>query len=130
VDFLVELQNQGRRFGIKTTGTIFSSLTSESVVEGFPIWSSKPASQFGDLGIKITTTVSWFGPQNQAGYDLSVAPQNRREGDVVGLASRSSGLLRVKATRARVFQFGLETGGGAMVGGARGIITEITSRSS
>jgi hypothetical protein len=22
--------------------------------------------------------VSWFGPQNQAGFDLSVAPQNRR----------------------------------------------------
>jgi hypothetical protein len=32
--------------------------------------------RFGDLGIKITATVSWFGPQNQAGFDLSVAPQN------------------------------------------------------
>jgi hypothetical protein len=32
--------------------------------------------QFGDLGLKITMTVSWFGPQNQAGFDLSVAPQN------------------------------------------------------
>jgi hypothetical protein len=32
---------------------------------------------FGDLGLKITATVSWFGPQNQAGFGLSVAPQNR-----------------------------------------------------
>jgi hypothetical protein len=28
--------------------------------------------RFGDLGIKITTTVSWFGPQNQVGGGLSV----------------------------------------------------------
>jgi hypothetical protein len=32
--------------------------------------------RFGDLGIKITATVSWFEPQNQAGFNLSVAPQN------------------------------------------------------
>jgi hypothetical protein len=31
---------------------------------------------FGDLGLKITTTVSWFVPQNQVGYGLLVAPQN------------------------------------------------------
>jgi hypothetical protein len=31
---------------------------------------------FGDLGLKITVTVSWFVPQNQAGDILSVAPQN------------------------------------------------------
>jgi hypothetical protein len=29
---------------------------------------------FGDLGLKITTIVSWFGPQNHADYGLSVAP--------------------------------------------------------
>jgi hypothetical protein len=34
---------------------------------------------FGNLGLKITATVSWFGSQNQAGYGLSVAPQNRQE---------------------------------------------------
>jgi hypothetical protein len=33
--------------------------------------------RFGDLDIKITATVSWFEPQNQAGFGLSVAPQNR-----------------------------------------------------
>jgi hypothetical protein len=31
---------------------------------------------FGDLGPKITATVSWFEPQNKVGYGLSVAPQN------------------------------------------------------
>jgi hypothetical protein len=57
-------------------------------------------------------TVSWFGPQSQACYDLSVVPQNRWKGDDVGHTSRSSGLLRMKASRARVFQYGLKTGGG------------------
>jgi hypothetical protein len=33
--------------------------------------------RFGDLGIKITVTVSLFVPQNYEGYGLSVAPQNR-----------------------------------------------------
>jgi hypothetical protein len=31
------------------------------------------------LGLKITTTISLFGPQNQVGDGLSVAPQNRWE---------------------------------------------------
>jgi hypothetical protein len=30
--------------------------------------------RFGDLGLKITMTVSWFMLQNQAGNNLSVAP--------------------------------------------------------
>jgi hypothetical protein len=55
--------------------------------------------------------VSWFVPQNQAGYGLSVAPQNQREDeDDVMHVSRSSDLLRVKASRASVFQSGLKTG--------------------
>jgi hypothetical protein len=50
--------------------------------------------------------LSWFGSQNQAGYGLSVAPQNRQEDeDGTGQASRSSGLLHVKVSRARIFQF-------------------------
>jgi hypothetical protein len=53
-------------------------------------------------------------PQNQAGYSLSVAPQNRREDeDGVGHASRSSGLFHMKASQARVSQFGLKNGVGA-----------------
>jgi hypothetical protein len=61
---------------------------------------------------------------------LLVAPQNRQEGDGVGHTSRSSGLLRVEASRARVSQSVLKTGGGATAGGARGTITEVASRSS
>jgi hypothetical protein len=41
---------------------------------------------------------------------------------------RSSDLLRVEASRARVFQSGLKTGGGTTVGGARDIIMEVVSK--
>jgi hypothetical protein len=75
-------------------------------------------------------TVSWFGPQNQAGFGLSVAPQNRRREVGAGHASRPSGLLRVEASLARVFQSGLKTGGGATAGGARGTIVEDASEVS
>jgi hypothetical protein len=57
--------------------------------------------------------VSWFVPQNQVGYGLSVVPQNRWEDeDGVRLALRSSGLFCLEASRARVFQSSLKTGGG------------------
>jgi hypothetical protein len=59
---------------------------------------------FDDLGLKITTMVSWFVPQNQSDFSLSVAPQNRREGDGVGHTSRSNGFLRVEV-RLEFFQF-------------------------
>jgi hypothetical protein len=75
-------------------------------------------------------TVSWFGPQNQVGFSLSVAPQNRRREVGVGHASRSSGLLGLEASLARVFQSGLKTGGGATPGGARGTIAEVASVAS
>jgi hypothetical protein len=75
-------------------------------------------------------TVSWFWPQNQVGFGLLVAPQSRRREVGVGHALRSSGLLHVEASLARVFQSGLKTGGGATVGSARGTITEITSEAS
>jgi hypothetical protein len=75
-------------------------------------------------------TVFWFGPQNPAGYGLPVMPQNRREGNGMGHASRSSGLIRVEASRNRVFQSSLKTGGGVTMGGARGTIMEVVSRSS
>jgi hypothetical protein len=71
--------------------------------------------------------VSWFGHQNQAGFGLSIAPQNQRRGDDTGHASRSGGLLHLEASHARVSQSGLKTGGGAMVGGARGTIAEVAS---
>jgi hypothetical protein len=68
--------------------------------------------RFADLSLKITVTSSWFAPQNQAGYGLSVAPQNRWEDeDGAGRTSRSSGLLHMEVSRARVFQSGLKTSG-------------------
>jgi hypothetical protein len=74
--------------------------------------------------------VSWFGPQNQAGFGLSVAPQNRRSEFSTGHASRFSGLLGVEASLARVSQSGLNTGGGTTTGGARGTITDVASEAS
>jgi hypothetical protein len=48
----------------------------------------------------------------------------------VGHALRSSGLFGMEASLARVFQSRLKTGGGTMMGGARGTITEVASESS
>jgi hypothetical protein len=39
-------------------------------------WPQNWQLRFGDLGIKITTMISWFGLQNQAGFGFSIAPQN------------------------------------------------------
>jgi hypothetical protein len=74
--------------------------------------------------------VSWFGPQNHAGFGLSVAPQNRWRKDGAGHALRSGGLHRLEESHARVSQSGLMTGGGTTAGGARGTITNIASGSS
>jgi hypothetical protein len=45
----------------------------------------------------------------------------------VGQTSRSSGLLYMEASLARVSQSGLKTGGDAMTGGARNTITKVAS---
>jgi hypothetical protein len=71
-------------------------------------------------------TVSWFGPQNQTGFDLSDVTENRREDEddtwhVLG----SSGLLLEEVSRARVSQSSLKIGRGTTVCGARGTITEV-----
>jgi hypothetical protein len=64
------------------------------------------------------------------GFGLSVAPQNRRREVSVRHTSRSSSLLGIEVSLARVFQSGLKTGGGATTGGARGTIAEIASEAS
>jgi hypothetical protein len=64
------------------------------------------------------------------GFGLSVTPQNRRREDDVGHLSRSSGLLHVEASLARVFQSGLKTDGGVTMGGACDTITEVASKVS
>jgi hypothetical protein len=159
--FLVEPQNQGRRFisglaskllgwlstvcqwfCLKTTGAVFSDLASKlvatvsllslktKVVKGFCFGPQNQQLWFGDLGIKIIATVSWFGPQNQAGFGLSVAPQNRQREVGAGHVSRSSSLLHVEASLARVSKSGLKTGRGTTAGGAHGTITKVVSESS
>jgi hypothetical protein len=64
------------------------------------------------------------------GFSLLVAPQNRWREVGAGHVLRSSGLLRVEASLARISQSGLKTGGGAMTGGARGTIVEVASEAS
>ena len=61
------------------------------------------------------------------GFGLSFAPQNRRREVGAGHASRSSSLLDVKVSLARVSQSGLKIGGGATTSGARGTIAEVAS---
>jgi hypothetical protein len=75
-------------------------------------------------------TVSWFGPQNQVGFGLSVAPRNRWREVGAGHASRSSSLLGMEESLARVSQSGLKIGVGTMTGGARGTIAEVASEAN
>jgi hypothetical protein len=140
--FLVEPQNQDRRFvsrlASKPLGRFVSGLTSKPLGQFVGGLASKPLGRFlqvwpqnrwlqvfrfgpqnrhlrfDDLAHKITAMVFWFGRQNQAGYSLSVVRQNQWEDkDDTGHASRSGGLLHLKACRARVFQSSLKTGGDA-----------------
>jgi hypothetical protein len=61
---------------------------------------------------------------------LLVAPQNRRREVGAGHASKSSSLLGVEASLARVFQSGLKTSGGTTTGGAHDTITEVALEAS
>jgi hypothetical protein len=69
-------------------------------------------------------------PQNQADFSLSVASQNRRREVDAGHASRSSGLIRMEASMARVSQSDLKTSGCVITGGAHDTIAEVASESS
>jgi hypothetical protein len=61
---------------------------------------------------------------------LSVVPQNRWRKLGAGHTSRSTSLLGVEASLARVSQSGLKTGEGATTGGARDTIAEVASEAS
>jgi hypothetical protein len=61
---------------------------------------------------------------------LSVVTQNRWRKVGAGHASRSSGLLGVEASLARVSHSGLKTGGGVMAGGACGTIADVVSEAT
>jgi hypothetical protein len=111
----------------KPAATLSGGLASKPAVTVFRFGPQNWRLRFGDLGIKITTMVYWFGPQNQSGFGLSVALQNRWREVSAGHTSRSNSLLYVEASRARVSQSSLKTGGAVTEGGARGTITEVTS---
>jgi hypothetical protein len=111
VGFLIEPQNQG--------GGGFPGLGLKIGSSDLVIWATKSLQWF-----------FWFGPQNHAGFSLSVAPQNQWREIGAGHASRSSGLLGVEASLARVSQSGLKTGGGTTMGGACGTIAEVVSETS
>jgi hypothetical protein len=96
------------RFALKTGGDGFLWFGLRTGGDGFLVWTLKPRRlQF-----------------------VSCATKPMGGCDGVGHTSRSSGLLRVEASLARVSQSGLKTGGGATVGGGCGTITEVTSESS
>jgi hypothetical protein len=61
---------------------------------------------------------------------LSVPPQNRWREVSAEHTSKSSSLLGVEASLARVSQSALKTSGGTTTGGARGTIAEVTSEAS
>jgi hypothetical protein len=149
---LVEPQNQGRRFlsglaskplgrfvsglASKPVVTVFAGLTSKSAV-GFLV---EPQNQggrgFPGLGLKTGSSglVIWASksPRRFLGLGLKTkwASVCRLRQVGAGHASRSSSLLDVEASLARVSQSGLKTGGGATTGGARGTIAEVASEAS
>jgi hypothetical protein len=57
----MRLEERVFRFSLKTGG------------DGF---ASKSLLRFGDLGLKITMTISWFGPQNQGEVVCQFTAQN------------------------------------------------------
>jgi hypothetical protein len=74
--------------------------------------------------------ISWFGHQNQAGFGLLVAPQNRRKEVGTGHVLRSSSLLGMEVNLARVSQSGLKTGGDTMMSHSPCTIAEVASEAS
>jgi hypothetical protein len=111
VGFLVEPQNQG--------GGGFSGLGIKTGSSGLVIWASKSLRRF--LGLRLKT--KWASV-------CRLRHKNRRNEVGAEHTSRFSGLLHMEASLARVFQSALKTDGDATAGGARGTITEVTSKAS
>jgi hypothetical protein len=112
--FLVEPQNQGRRFslfGLKAGGDRFPGLGLKTDSSGLVICASKSPRWFFGLGLKIK-------------HASVCRPRHKTD------ASRSSGLLHLEASRARVSQSGLKTSEGATAGAARDTIMEVASGSN
>jgi hypothetical protein len=94
-------------------------LTLKTGSYGSVIWTSKSPWRFFGLGLKTMQASVCRLRQKQRGGCVGV-----------GHTLRSSGLLHVEASLARIFQSGLKTGRDATLGGARGTITEVVSESS
>jgi hypothetical protein len=66
--FLVEPENQGRRFvsglASKPVVTVFSGLASKLVSQISQVGPKNRQLWFSDLSLKITAMISWFEPQN------------------------------------------------------------------
>jgi hypothetical protein len=58
----------------KPDATVSNGLTSKSGVTVSRFGPQNRQLWFGDLGLKITATVSWFGSQKHVGFSLLVAP--------------------------------------------------------
>jgi hypothetical protein len=112
VGFLVEPQNQG--------GGGFPGLGLKTSSSGLVICASKSPRRFLGLSLKTKwALVCRLCHKTDGGREVGA-----------GHTLRSSGLLRVEESLARVFQSGLKTDGGAMMGGARGTIAEDASEAS
>jgi hypothetical protein len=105
--FLVEPQNQGRRFGLKITRTVFTGLTSKPVATVFANLTSKPvvsvstglaskpaATVFTSLASKLVAT-GFPGLASKPVVGFLVEPQNQGGGGFFGLSLKtvSSGLV-------------------------------------
>jgi hypothetical protein len=111
VGFLAEPQNQG--------GGGFPGLGLKIGSFSLVIWASKSPRRFFGLGFKTR----WSSV-------CRLRHKNRRREVGAGHTSRSTNLLGVEASLARVSQSSLKTGGDATTGGACGTITEVTSETS
>jgi hypothetical protein len=109
--FLFEPQNQ--------CGGEFLGLGFKTGSYGLVIWTSKSLRRFLGLGIK-TKQASIFRLCHKTDGMM------RRRGTCV----RSSGLLHIEASLARVSQSGLKTGGGTTVGGVYDTIAMFASESN
>jgi hypothetical protein len=60
----------------KPVATVSFDLALKPVARVYQFEPQNGQLRFDDLGIKIITTISWFGTQNQADFGLLVASQN------------------------------------------------------
>jgi hypothetical protein len=90
------------RFGLKNDGAFLGCASKPRWWRVSQFGPQNLRLRFGDLGLKITTMVSWFEPQNQADFGLLIEPQNQQREVSMGHASRSIGLLHVEASWARI----------------------------